>query len=201
MSSRALIVMIKNPIPGKTKTRLAQDVGDELALRMYGILLDYTRKQALALEDTTRYLFYSEWIVTDDEWAGGHFVKAVQRGNDLGARMHDAFDRAFTDGHDRAVIIGSDCPGVTTASLEEAFERLNDTDVVIGPALDGGYYLLGLRSPQPSLFRNMEWSTQTVGEETRARARVQALSVAELKPLSDVDHLEDWLGYGWPIPE
>jgi rSAM/selenodomain-associated transferase 1 len=201
MPSPALIVLIKNPIPGKTKTRLAQDVGDEKALRMYQILLDYTRQEAAQLTDATRYLYYSDHIVEGDEWSASTFTKSVQQGHGLGERMEHAFTRAFADGHDRVIIIGSDCPGVTTALLREALDRLDESDLVLGPALDGGYYLLGMRKLHPSLFREMNWSTTTVAKETRARAQVQGLTVEELTPLSDVDHLEDWLGYGWSIPE
>jgi rSAM/selenodomain-associated transferase 1 len=201
MPQPALIVLIKNPIPGKTKTRLAQDVGDEKALRMYRILLDYTRRQADRLTDVARYLYYSNHVVEDDEWSAEAFIKSVQKGQGLGERMENALARAFADGHDRVIIIGSDCPGVTTGLLREALDRLERADLVIGPALDGGYYLLGMRKLHPTLFREMNWSTTTVAKETRARARVQGLTVEELTPLSDVDHLEDWLGYGWSIPE
>ncbi len=201
MPQPALIVMVKNPIAGRTKTRLAQDVGDAMALHMYGILLRYTRDQALGLQDATCYLYYSDHVATDDDWPANRFVKLLQVGQDLGQRMAGAFEHAFAHGHDRVLIIGSDCPGVTTELLEEAFASLTDHDVVVGPANDGGYYLLGMRRPQPFLFTDMPWSTSEVLEETLARTQVQGLSTYQLPYLSDVDHLEDWLGYGWALPE
>ncbi|THH39721.1 TIGR04282 family arsenosugar biosynthesis glycosyltransferase [Neolewinella litorea] len=201
MQQPALILMVKNLIAGKTKTRLAQDVGDAMALQMYGILSRHTRDQALALEGVTRYLHYSEHVEVDDLWPNHPFIKMVQVGAGLGERMTAAFDHAFARGHQRAIIIGSDCPGLTTGLLNRAFGELEEHDAVIGPANDGGYYLLGLRQPHPELFSDMEWSTSSVLEDTLARARVQGLSVATLPVLSDVDHLEDWLGYGWSIPE
>ena len=200
MHKPALLIMVKNPIAGKTKTRLAQDVGHKKALKMYRILMRYTRQQALALEGASRYLLYSDFVDHEDKWPAETFTKEVQQGQGLGERMRHAFDQAFARGHDRVVVIGSDCPGLTTELLIEAFAALKDHDVSIGPANDGGYYLLGLRSPQPALLTDMTWSTDTVYEETLARTRVQGLSVRPLPALSDVDHLEDWVGYGWPVP-
>ncbi len=201
MPHPALLVFVKNPVPGKTKTRLAEAVGNDRALLMYRRLLDHTRVQAAALPGVTRYLHYSEYVDDHDAWPGAAFIKLVQVGDGLGERMSRAFDHAFARRHDRVIIIGSDCPGVTTALLEEAFAALLTSDVVVGPALDGGYYLLGMRHPHPGLFTNMEWSTDHVLEDTLARARVQGLRVTPLTPLSDVDYLEDWLRYGWEVPD
>lgn len=197
----ALLLFIKNPIAGKTKTRLAADVGDEMALKMYHVLTDWTREQATGLSGIHRYLWYSNEATTNDAWPAADFDKHVQVGPGLGERMEHALAHAFAAGHDRAVIIGSDCPGITTKYLEEAFSALDNNDIVIGPALDGGYTLLGMRSLQTSLLRDMEWSTESVLPVTLERAATAGLSVHKLMPLSDVDYLEDWLGYGWPLPE
>lgn len=197
----ALLLFVKNPIAGKTKTRLAADVGDEIALKMYHILTDWTRQQASGLTGVDRYLWYSESITTDDAWPPEAYHKKQQVGAGLGERMEHALAEAFAAGHDRAIIIGSDCPGITTEYLTEAFAALDDHDVVIGPALDGGYTLLGMRSLHPTLFRNIEWSTEEVLPVTLQRAADKKLSVKQLSPLSDVDYLEDWLGYGWALPE
>lgn len=197
----ALLLFVKNPIAGKTKTRLAADVGDEMALKMYHILTDWTRQQASGLTGVDRYLWYSESITTDDAWPPEAYHKKQQVGAGLGERMEHALAEAFAAGHDRAIIIGSDCPGITTEYLTEAFAALDDHDVVIGPALDGGYTLLGMRSLHPTLFRNIEWSTEEVLPVTLQRAADKKLSVKQLSPLSDVDYLEDWLGYGWALPE
>ncbi|NJB86138.1 hypothetical protein GGR26_001906 [Lewinella marina] len=201
MQQPAVIVMVKNPIPGKTKTRLAQDVGNDMALEMYGILCRHTRDQLLALEGVTRYLHYSDHVAVDDDWPNRAFIKLVQVGQGLGERMAAAFDHAFVRGHERVIIIGSDCPGLTANILRQALSELERHALVVGPANDGGYYLLGMRHPHPELFADMEWSTSAVLDETLARAQVQGLPVARLPVLSDVDHLEDWLGYGWPLPE
>ena len=196
----ALLLFIKNPIPGKTKTRLAADVGNDMALKMYHVLTDWTRQQASALTGVHRYLWYSNSVTENDAWPAADYDKHLQQGDDLGQRMEHALAHAFAAGHDRAVIIGSDCPGVTTAYLESAFAQLDDHDLVVGPALDGGYTLLGMRTLHPKLLRNVEWSTESVLPVTLERAAAANLSVHQLPPLSDVDYLADWLGYGWPMP-
>ncbi|MEM9526536.1 MAG: TIGR04282 family arsenosugar biosynthesis glycosyltransferase [Bacteroidota bacterium] len=198
----ALLILIKNPIPGKTKTRLAADVGDEMALKMYQRLMDWTRDQALALSQAVKcYLLYSEEVLTNDSWPNDRFHKSVQHSGGLGERMEAAFNQAFADGHKQAIIIGSDCPGITTAYLQEAFTALTNHDMVIGPALDGGYTLLGLRKLESRLFQNMPWSTEQVLSTTLQRADKAGLSIQKLAPLSDVDYLEDWLSYGWLLPD
>ena len=114
--------------------------------------------------------------------------------------MENAFADAFGAGGQKVVIIGSDCPGITTSLLEEAFTKLETSYVVIGPATDGGYYLLGMRQFVPHLFRDIAWSTSEVAKQTLAIAAANGFTVAELVALSDVDHVEDWLAYGWEIP-
>ena len=171
-----------------------------MALAMYSQLMDYTRRQALLLGGVARQLLYSDWVPETDMWSTGGFDRTVQEGDDLGQRMEKAIRDAFANGAERVVIIGSDCPGITSDLLVEAFAALQESDVVLGPATDGGYYLLGMRQLEPQFFRNIAWSTDSVAEVTRKRARDQGLSLTELPTLSDVDYLEDWLGYGWELP-
>jgi rSAM/selenodomain-associated transferase 1 len=201
MSENALLLFIKNPIAGKTKTRLAADVGDEMALRMYHVLCDWTREQAQELDNVDRYLYYSNKITEPDGWPADSFHKRLQHPGDLGQRMSEGFRAAFAAGYERVVIIGSDCPGIDTDYLQAAFAALENDDIVVGPALDGGYTLLGMRSFIPSLFTDVVWSTAEVLPTTLDRAAAAGKSVYQLKPLSDVDYLEDWLGYGWAMPE
>lgn len=198
---QSLLIFVKNPIAGQTKTRLAASVGHDKALLMYQQLMDYTRQQTAALDETRRLLLYSNFVPNSDTWPSPPFEKYVQEGADLGSRMKNAFRFAFEQGAKRVIIIGSDCPGVTTTLLKEAFATLEVQDVVLGPALDGGYYLLGMRSFYPSLFDDIAWSTETVAAQTLAATEQLGLSVAQLPALSDVDYLEDWLHYGWAIPD
>lgn len=201
MSENALLLFIKNPIPGKTKTRLAEDVGNEMALKMYHVLCDWTREQALGLAGTDRYLYYSSEITEPDAWPATAFHKRLQHPGGLGERMLEGFRAAFAAGHRRVVIIGSDCPGITTSYLEDAFAALAHDDIVVGPAHDGGYTLLGMRELIPSLFTDVAWSTEAVLPTTLDRAAAAGKTVHQLTPLSDVDYLADWLGYGWTLPE
>ncbi|WP_255360120.1 TIGR04282 family arsenosugar biosynthesis glycosyltransferase [Lewinella sp. 4G2] len=196
------MLFVKNPIPGKTKTRLAASVGDDMALKMYGILTRWTRDQAAGLGDAvTRYVYYSSFIPDNDDWPEVDFSKRLQQGDDLGSRMQAAFSEVFAAGHDAIIVIGSDCPGITTAYLEQAFAALTLHDVVVGPALDGGYTLLGTRKEDADLFSDISWSTNTVLRETLTKATQQQLTYVEQETLSDVDYLEDWQSYGWPLPK
>ncbi len=196
-SKEALIIFIRNPELGKVKTRLAKSVGDEKALEIYKSLLAYTRSTVLQL-DVNRLLFYADRINNEDEWSSDAFVKYAQVNEGLGGRMNHAFEQAL-ENHEKAVIVGSDIPGINPEILQQAFHHLDEHDFVIGPAFDGGYYLLGMKSPTPELFENMEWSTAFVFEQTVDRMRGLGKTWFELPTLSDVDYLEDWEKYGWEL--
>ena len=179
------------------KTRLAKSVGDEKALEIYKSLLAHTRQTVLQV-DVSRLLFYADKINPDDDWSQENFLKYAQVNAGLGERMHQAFVEAL-EHHSKAVIVGSDIPGINPVILEQAFQQLDDHDFVIGPAMDGGYYLLGMKSPSRELFENMAWSTEKVFEQTTKRMREKGKSWHELPVLSDVDYLEDWEKYGWDL--
>jgi rSAM/selenodomain-associated transferase 1 len=124
-------------------------------------------------------------------WLGAGIRYRDQGAGDLGARMLRAFRERLAGEGSRAVIIGTDCPSLDAATIASAFAALEDHDLVVGPALDGGYYLVGLQAPQPVLFRDMPWGTARVLSETLERAAAAGLSVARLQPLADVDRPED----------
>ncbi|NRB63180.1 MAG: glycosyltransferase [Saprospiraceae bacterium] len=193
----ALITFIKNPIRGQGKTRLAADVGDEKALRIYLALMDHTRKVAQQVH-ANRYLFYDQYIDTADSWSSLLFQKHLQSDGDLGARMENAFSLALQQ-HQKVMIIGSDCAQLTPDIISHAFESLNNHDVVIGPALDGGYYLIGMKRLYPFLFQDMPWSSDTVFTETQRRIKQHNLSWDKGPTLSDIDYATDWETYGWTI--
>jgi rSAM/selenodomain-associated transferase 1 len=186
-----LILFIRNPVLGKVKTRLAATIGDEEALNIYHFLLNHTNRIALEVQ-AKRMLFYSENVATNDGWDEAYFEKHLQHHGDLGERMYHAFQKAFEAGATKAVIAGSDCPELTTDILNEAYAMLDTHDVVLGPSDDGGYYLLGLKSPAPELFENMAWSTETVLSETLQRLKNTGKSCALLPVLNDIDTEEDW---------
>lgn len=195
----ALIIFIKNPTLGKAKTRIAQTVGDEKALQVYKELLNHTRQLAGSVE-VNRLLYYSEFIDEQDEWSATDFDKRLQPSGDLGVRMANAFSEAF-ETNEKVIIIGSDCASLTKEIVNAAFKALDVNDFVIGPAKDGGYYLLGMKAFAPSVFENMEWSTEYVFKQTIARMDALNKTYALMPTLSDIDYWEDWLKYGWALQE
>ena len=194
MHPNALLIFIRNPELGKVKTRLARDLGNEEALRIYNRLLEHTRKVAQSVP-VERFLFYSNFVDQQDNWPVKDFRKALQPSGDLGDRMQQAFEQALAS-CDRAVIVGSDCPGLTQDILQTAFDQLDTHDFVIGPAMDGGYYLLGMKRLTPDLFQNMTWSTDQVFRETTDRMAARGGTYYQLPTLSDIDYAEDWEKYG-----
>ncbi len=191
---RVLLIFIRNPQPGKVKTRLARTVGDDEALRIYRILLEKTRLAASNVA-ASRWVLYSDFMDEQDQWPAADFHKMVQQPGDLGERMAQAFQAAFAAGARQVAIIGSDCPDLTGGVLEQAFTALDTADNVIGPVPDGGYYLLGMRIFDPSLFSNIEWSTQTVRSITLTRIAAAGKTCVRLPMLTDVDTEEDWKGW------
>lgn len=168
---------------------MAKDLGESEAVRYYEKLLAITHGAAAGV-DAHRWLWYGDFLNSDDLWDKGGFDKKLQEGEDLGARMKNAFKEAFDEGFEQVVIIGSDCPEISTELLETAFEKLNHTDVVTGPANDGGYYLLGMKAFH-NLFDGIAWSTGEVHEATLEKVRAGQLTFGELPVLTDLDTIED----------
>jgi rSAM/selenodomain-associated transferase 1 len=188
----ALIVFVRKPELGKVKTRLARETGTQKALEIYNRLLQHTFELASPLP-CDKYTFVTEKQDTAF-WDG--FYEEVQQGDDLGMRMHNAFDTLFERGYKKLVIIGSDCPQLDTPRVQQAFDLLNEYDIVTGPAADGGYYLLGMKNLHPDLFQNKKWSTGTVFADTMQDIERLQLKHAVLPVLSDVDELKD-VPAGW----
>ncbi|HUM47854.1 MAG TPA: TIGR04282 family arsenosugar biosynthesis glycosyltransferase [Chitinophagales bacterium] len=181
-----LMIFVKNPIPGKVKTRLAKTMGEEKALEIYRQLLDHTHKvtQKLAVD---KIVFYSDEVITDDIWEESSYDKKVQEGSDLGKRMVNAFKYAFSKGYRKAIIIGSDCFEITPKIITEAFAALPANNFVIGPTHDGGYYLLGMATLYASIFKNKRWSSDEVLHDTLVDIRNINGSYKLLKELTDID--------------
>jgi len=196
-NKKALLIFIKNAEKGKVKTRLAKTVGDEKALQIYQELLRYTREVSLKVE-ADRFLFYSNFIPDSDHWEIADFKKLVQDGEGLGQRMSNAFQYVFQS-HNRALIIGSDCATLTPDIIQKAYDSLENHSFVLGPAKDGGYYLLGMRDFDAAVFENMEYSVASVLDETIKRIKDLGKSYFLLPELSDIDTEEDWNKYGWKV--
>ena len=189
MKKNALIIFVKNVIPGQVKTRLAATLGNDVAMDIYQQLLKNVNNKIQSL-DAGKIVFYSEFV-EDDIWDSSIFKKDIQQGNDLGERMENAFKVSLAAGYKKAVIIGSDCPGIDETILNEAFEKLTGFDVVIGPARDGGYYLLGMKEMYSVLFQDIEWSTDKVLQQTLSVCSRNRLTYFQLPELSDIDEEKD----------
>lgn len=189
MTGDALIIFVKNLVEGHVKTRLAATVGNKKAMEIYQRLIAHTYDVVQDFK-ADKFIFYSAFI-EDDIWQNDFFEKHVQAGNDLGERMKNAFASVFEKGFTKIIIIGTDCPGINESILEKAFSNLNKTDVVIGPASDGGYYLLGVKKSHSFLFENIQWSTNKVLAATIELCKKHQLSYSLLSELSDVDEEKD----------
>ena len=185
-----LIIFYRNPEAGKVKTRLAATVGNRRALEVFRKLSLHT-KQVTENLDTDKIVFYSDAIDLMDMWPNALYLKSLQQGKDLGERMKLAFAAAFETGYTSVCIIGTDCFELTTEVISRAFQALDRTDAVIGPARDGGYYLLGLNNLYPEPFRNKQWSTGTVFRETIRDFDALGLQYVILPVLRDVDTEDD----------
>lgn len=194
MKPNLLIIFYRNPELGKIKTRLAATVGDERALAIYLKLANHTRSIA-AEADCDRVVWYSNFADTEDNWPNQQFRKEVQQGSDLGHKMQFAFERAFEKGYQRVCIIGTDCIELTEEILSNAFIKLETNDAVLGPALDGGYYLLGMKKLHHQLFNNKMWSTNSVSEATINDFTKLGLKYDLLPSLTDVDEQKDLPSY------
>lgn len=183
-----LLIFTRNPELGKCKTRLAASVGDETALAIYIFLLEHTVSVTREL-NVTKEVYYSDAIGEDDLWHPAIFHKKIQLGADLGERMSNAFKAGFKAGYKKIIIIGSDLYDLSSEDLEEAFKMLQANDFVLGPASDGGYYLLGMTHFIPDIFNNKDWGTSRVLEDTLADLKNKKVYFLETK--NDVDVLED----------
>jgi rSAM/selenodomain-associated transferase 1 len=191
MNDKLVMVFIRNPELGKVKTRLAKILGDRSALKIYKFLLEHTEK-TLRILNCDKTVFYSENINLNDLWSPNYFDKQLQKGDDLGRRMKNAFQFAFDANYNKVVIVGSDLPELKSEHIEMAFQKLDQYDIVIGPAQDGGYYLLGMNTMHHDLFKNKAWGTASVFKDTIKD--LQNDSVFLLDSLNDIDTYDDLLG-------
>lgn len=195
MIPRQIIALfVRPPVAGRVKTRLARDIGNEAACRIYRKLADHAVHQIQA-SGYPLALFYDGNTpdLLPEPWRGAAMISIAQEGPDLGARIANAFGCLFERGAERVVLAGSDLPEIDAAYLRQACGSLDHHHMVIGPALDGGYCLIGFRRERFStdLFCDIPWSTDLVFELTLSAARALDLSVGILPPIRDVDTLDD----------
>jgi uncharacterized protein len=190
MTSRkanCLIIFTRYPEPGKTKTRLIPALGENGAAQLHRRMAEHTLEQARSLTCAIEIWYVGGTKELMQDWLGTDLCYREQPTGDLGDRMCGAFRSAFEQGYQSVMIIGTDCPGITTAILAQGFAELQNLVVAIGPAIDGGYYLIGLQRLVPELFQGITWSTSTVFSETVAIADKLQLPTYSLPSLSDID--------------
>lgn len=185
--------MIKYPEPGRVKTRLAKDIGysraAEISRQVAELLISNTKPSGLGYE---RIVLYDppERLPDFEQWLHGDPLMP-QHGDNVGERMDNAIRDLLARGAEKVVLTGADIPALDAAIITEAFTALDHADIVIGPAADGGYYLIGMKEPHGEIFRSIPWSTERVLETTTRRIRASVLRCSELITLSDIDRFED----------
>lgn len=184
---RSLIVFVKNLELGKVKTRLGKSIGDESALKVYAYLLAYTRKIAMDVKCDQIFVYHSSYINSKDDWQGDKIENKLQVKGDLGIKMSSAFKETITEKNDSVVLIGSDCLDITTEIINKAFDELEIKDVVLGPATDGGYYLIGMKEHKAYLFEDKPWSTGSLFRITVTELKEKGIRWSELEKISDID--------------
>lgn len=194
MNGNLFGIFIKYPEPGRVKTRLAKDVGEERAAEIYKQLVEKavfnTRPSG---NEYSRVIFYDPPDRRKDfeRWfPGERFIQ--QRGSDIGHRMDHAIRDLLDKDAQKAVVTGADIPELTAVIIREAFTALDYADIVIGPAMDGGYYLIGMKTTHPELFENIPWGTENVLEESIARIQQSGWACSAVQTLTDIDTLEDY---------
>jgi rSAM/selenodomain-associated transferase 1 len=193
----AFIVFVRYPAPGKVKTRLAKALGEEKAAAFYRACAEKVFEEC-RIAGAETYIFYSDQrdAAAVKEWTGPGFLFATQRGVSLGERLENALGEVLEAGAKRALVMASDTPDLSAGLLRRAAEGLARYNIVIGPACDGGYYLLGMKKLHAGLFRGIAWSTGKVQEQTLAAAGRLGLTALVLPELRDIDTAEDlelWL--------
>lgn len=188
MKKNLILIFAKNPVAGRVKTRLAKDVGEKKALQVYQYLLDHSAKVTSRV-NASKQVWYADHINEKDIWDNEVFEKKLQSGDHLGERMENAFRSAFAEGYEKVVIVGTDLYDIQPADIDKAFQKLDEFSAVIGPAKDGGYYLLGMNSMITKVFRNKKWSTDSVFRETMTD--LQDHNTYQLEMRNDIDILED----------
>ncbi|WP_282069156.1 TIGR04282 family arsenosugar biosynthesis glycosyltransferase [Olleya namhaensis] len=188
MHKNLIITFTRNPELGKVKTRLAKTIGEASALAIYIKLLEHT-ESVLRNIDSDKAVYYSVKIRENDLWDSNIYQKHQQFGDDLGIRMQNAFKAGFDAGYSKIVIVGSDLHDLQPKHITQAFDALDTSDVTIGPAEDGGYYLLGMKTLYKDVFENKNWGTESVFDDTIKNLKNE--SVFLLEQLNDVDTYED----------
>ncbi|GAA3636373.1 TIGR04282 family arsenosugar biosynthesis glycosyltransferase [Flavivirga jejuensis] len=189
MNKELVIVFVKNIKLGKVKTRLAKTIGNQGAFDVYSELVQVTEDATQNLQADKR-IYFSDAVV-DTKWQDQY--KTVQEGENLGERMKNAFLKGFEDGYERIVLIGSDLPDISSEHIEKGLKALENNEVVFGPAIDGGYYLVGMTKMYHAIFDDKPWSESHLLEVTLKELDQENIVYTLLEALNDIDTFEDLL--------
>jgi rSAM/selenodomain-associated transferase 1 len=193
-SSNCIVMFVKSPTTGQAKTRLAAEIGEDAAVRLYRCFVEDLISMVEKLDTSLRICFYPpETKSLFLQWLGEQHGYIPQTGDDLGERLKNAFVDAFEQGFSKVVAIGSDSPDLPASFLRQAFEELDFNDAVVGPSSDGGYYLIGFSADSfaPEAFDGIAWSTSAVFGQTRMKLKMHGLGVHLLPQWHDVDTRAD----------
>jgi len=197
---KAVILFTRFPVAGKVKTRLISVLGEQGAADLHKKMTEQILRQIQPAVQTfgmQLFVYYyggSQSQMTD--WMGEKALFCSQKGNDLGQRMQHALNQTINQGAEQILLIGSDCPAIDDAIITQGFNALQNHDLTLGPAADGGYYLIGLRKNNKqrvpkNLFHKISWGTHTVLQQTVQQAEADGLSCQLLPQLHDIDRPED----------
>lgn len=199
--AKTIVIFVKAPVPGFAKTRFVPALSPERAAALSRALARDTLKTAAQLPSVSVLVAYRahssmpdiDWLVEDNSLGQTDVDWFVQEGHDLGGRLKHAVSRAFSRGPRSVLIIGSDLPSLNPPLLDKAFGLMQSSPVILGPAEDGGYYLLGLREPHISIFEDIEWSQPTVLAQTVAKLQLLRIDYQMLPRRMDLDTPDDLL--------
>lgn len=192
---KLLVIVAKQPVPGRVKTRLFPKLSPEAAADLYRCFLQDRIKEVSSLNGVDRAIAYTPEAAKETfaSLALDGFELFAQRGKHLGERLNNIFLEKLSQGYEAVSIVDSDSPDLPKSLINESFELLlsRQADIVLGPCYDGGYYLVGMRKPHPELFRNIPWSTENVLSVTLEKAKKMGLNVKLLSIWNDLDTFED----------
>src|SRR3990167_5773931 len=201
-SDNVLIIFVKYPQAGFVKTRLAKEIGKKNASELYRLFVE-TLLARIKDENFTRVIFYSPISKRNEvkRWLGNDLALSPQKGRGLGERLSDAFRLAFKNGAKRVVVIGTDSPALNKKLILDAFKKLKETQCVLGPAFDGGYYLVGSNSFYEEVFQHIDWSSDNVFKQTLRAIKKLRIIFSLLDKELDIDNKDDLRNFCRRLPE
>jgi len=202
LSDNVLIIFVKYPQEGFVKTRLARAIGKENASELYRLFVE-TILARIKDKNFTRVIFYSPASKRKEikRWLGEDLALYPQKGKDLGEKISNAFRFAFKSGAKRTVVIGTDSPALNKKLILDAFKKLKDTQCVLGPAFDGGYYLIGSNSFYEEVFQHIDWSSDNVFKQTLRAIKKLRIIFSLLDKELDIDNKDDLRNFCRRLPE